>query len=772
MEAMKNDAIKTQGPDWFKKAEGATTEFLTLYQTKKPDQACALLQMNEIGHHAIACWKTLTIITEEEEWRMLEQLERIVNAFLNVKWAGESKPRMTFRNVLHRPRLRPSGNVINIVGDYDPTLSRYLDFTRSSYRSAFDANVVYQFETMECVFDYVFNRMGVESDEIEHPVLLTECPCNPLYSRSKTAELLFETYGIPSLGLGIDGVFSFLQNKRLGMCGADGLVVCSGFTTTHSIPIYHGEPILEACCRTNVGGYHVTDYMKRLLSLEYPYHIASLSWEKVEALKIEHGYIAEDYSAELQLFQKGDKLAEEKVRIWQLPWVPPPAEEKPSEEELARKAAIKEKQSQRLRDMAAAKRSYKIADLETEIQGLEQLLDELDNVAEAHTDSLLAGSGYSSKREVEGALMKSTTSLKKAKGESVKVEKDPEKELDLEKFSLLDVPNDLLTPEQIKEKKKQIFLKSTAEGRIRAKLKRQEEELMREQVQNLEEDKRLANPEQYLEDLRTRQAELAAKVDQRKRQKVSGSSGAPGGRSSLTAAVGGRSERLNAQQKERMKLLTTAAFDRGKEEDTFGMKDEDWQLYKKMGKDEDDDEVDEDEVELSRLNVRLQELDPTFNPALGAKSGTSAEAPQIRPLTAEDFRIILGLERFRCPEIIFQPHLIGIDQAGLHEAIGVSMRRLPSDWAEQIAEGTVLLTGGNALFKGIDKRVLAELKKNRPQGSLVRLVRAADPLLDAWTGAAYYADSPLFQQTAFTKCDYEEKGEDWLRKYTLKYSLC
>ncbi|KAI5066241.1 hypothetical protein GOP47_0018865 [Adiantum capillus-veneris] len=633
-----------------------------------------------------------------------------------VGWAGESEPRMTFRNVLHRPRLRPSGNVINIVGDYDPTLSRYLDFTRSSYRSAFDANVVYQFETMECVFDYVFNRMGVDGDEIEHPVLLTECPCNPLYSRSKMAELLFETYGIPSLGLGIDGVFSYLQNKRLGMCGADGLVVCSGFTTTHSIPIYHGEPVLEACCRTNVGGYHVTDYMKRLLSLEYPYHVASLSWEKVEALKIEHGYIAEDYSAELHLFQRGDKLAEEKVRIWQLPWVPPPSEEKPSEEELARKAAIREKQSQRLRDMAAAKRSYKIADLEAEIQRLEQLLDELDNVAEAHMDSILAGPGYLSRREVEAALTKATVSLKKAKGESIKVEKDPEKELDSEKYPLLDVPNDVLTPEQLKEKKKQIFLKSTAEGRVRAKLKRQEEEVIREQEQNLEEDKRLANPEQYLEDLRTRQAELAAKVEQRKRQKVSGSSSAPGGRSSLTAAVGGRSERLSAQQKERMKLLTTAAFDRGKDEDTFGLKDEDWQLYKKMGKDEDDDEADEDEVVLSRLNARLQELDPMFNPALGAKTGMSADAPQIRPLTAEDFRITLGLERFRCPEIIFQPHLIGIDQVGLDEAIGVSMRRLPSDWAEQISEGTVLLTGGNTLFQGIDKRVLAELKKNRPQG--------------------------------------------------------
>lgn len=37
----------------------------------------------------------------------------------------------------------------------------------------------------------------------------------------------------------------------------------------------NGEPVYEACCRTNVGGYHVTDYLKQLLSLKYPHHM----WE-------------------------------------------------------------------------------------------------------------------------------------------------------------------------------------------------------------------------------------------------------------------------------------------------------------------------------------------------------------------------------------------------------------------------------------------------------------------------------------------------------------
>lgn len=40
----------------------------------------------------------------------------------------------------------------------------------------------------------------LRAEQIDHPVLITECVCNPVQSRSKMAELLFETYGVPSVG--------------------------------------------------------------------------------------------------------------------------------------------------------------------------------------------------------------------------------------------------------------------------------------------------------------------------------------------------------------------------------------------------------------------------------------------------------------------------------------------------------------------------------------------------------------------------------------------
>lgn len=107
-----------------------------------------------------------------------------------------------------------------------------------------------------------------------------------------------------------------------------------------------------------------------------------------------------------------------------------------------------------------------------------------------------------------------------------------------------------------------------------------------------------------MEQLHARYKDLSERLDQQKRLKTNG--GHSNG-NNLSGGVG-RGERLNAAQRERMRLLTTAAFDRGKGEDTFGARDEDWQLYKLMSKDynDDDEGPDEEEAELACISSRLQ----------------------------------------------------------------------------------------------------------------------------------------------------------------------
>ncbi|CAO2193606.1 unnamed protein product [Urochloa humidicola] len=578
------------------------------------------------------------------------------------------------------------------------------------------------------------------------------------------AELLFETYGVPSIAFGVDNAFSYKYNQKLGNCGEDGLAISCEHGTCHVVPFLKGQPVLGACCRTNVGGFHITDFLRQLLSLKYPYHTANFTWEKAEELKKEHCYVARDYMSELQIFKTNKEEAEEKTRYWQLPWVPPPKEEPPSEEELARKAAYKEKAGQRLRNIAAQKRSRKIEELENQLSDLEVLMEQLDEADESEATAILGKTRFLSQQDVKSAILKAAQSLRKAKGESNADEEKADASA-ADKYPLVSVPDEELTPEQLKEKKKQIFLKTTTEGKLRAKQRRAEEEALREKE---EERRRVENPELYLEELRARYSELSEKCEQRKRQKVNG--GHTNGNHGSSGGVG-RGERLNAAQKERMRLLTSAAFDRGKGEDTFGQRDEDWLVYNKMSKDNDDDRNDDDESELVRITSKLQEIDPTFVSKSEAVQLTP-EPPKFRPLTAEDYRIAIGIERFRCPEVLFQPGMIGIDQAGIDEMVSISLRRLMEDESvKQRLCQSILVTGGSSLLPGMIPRLESGIRQYRPYLSPLKIVRAADPILDAWRGAAAFAASSKFSKQTFSLADYREHGENLFHRYNIVYSL-
>lgn len=54
--------------------------------------------------------------------------------------------------------------------------------------------------------------------------------------------------------------------------------VCKVFIISNNLYFLYsqfvdGEPIYKGSCRTNIGGFHVTDYLKQLLSLKYPFHL-------------------------------------------------------------------------------------------------------------------------------------------------------------------------------------------------------------------------------------------------------------------------------------------------------------------------------------------------------------------------------------------------------------------------------------------------------------------------------------------------------------------
>ena len=72
-------------------------------------------------------------------------------------------------------------------------------------------------------------------------------------------------------------------------------------------------------------------------------------------------------------------------------------------------------------------------------------------------------------------------------------------------------------------------------------------------------------------------------------------------------------------------------------------------------------------------------------------------------------KILIGNERFRCPEVLFQPALAGKrDLKGLHEMVLESIMRTEEDMQGQMLPN-IVLSGGNSLFDGLAGRLWNEL---------------------------------------------------------------
>ncbi|XP_007422424.1 actin-related protein 5 isoform X1 [Python bivittatus] len=278
--------------------------------------------------------------------------------------AVPDEPLLRFRSLVARSRgarggAGPETQVGNDLGSPEPL--RWL------LRSPFDRNVPVQMELQELLFDHGFQRLGVSSQGcVDHPVVITEAVCNPLYSRQMMSELLFECYQVPKVSYGVDSLYSFYHNKRQSW-PCSGLIVSSGYQCTHILPVLDGRLDARNCKRINLGGCQAALYLQRLLQLKYPGHFAAITLSRVEEILHEHSYIAEDYKEEMQKW-RSPEYYENNVHKMQLPFSNKLLGSTVTSEE---KQERRQQQLRRLQELNARRREEK---LQLDQERLERLL--------------------------------------------------------------------------------------------------------------------------------------------------------------------------------------------------------------------------------------------------------------------------------------------------------------------------------------------------------------------------------------------------------------
>eukprot|EP01039_Chlorochromonas_danica_P006745 gene6745-7455_t len=119
--------------------------------------------------------------------------------------------------------------------------------------------------------------------------------------------------------------------------------------------------------------------------------------------------------------------------------------------------------------------------------------------------------------------------------------------------------------------------------------------------------------------------------------------------------------------------------------------------------------------------------------------------------------IVIGSERFRCPEVLFQPSFIGKEASGIHDCTFQTIMKCDVDIRKDLY-ANIVMSGGTTMFPGIAERMTKELTNLAPGTMKIKVVAPPERKYSVWIGGSILASLSTFQQMWISKAEYDESG--------------
>ena len=119
--------------------------------------------------------------------------------------------------------------------------------------------------------------------------------------------------------------------------------------------------------------------------------------------------------------------------------------------------------------------------------------------------------------------------------------------------------------------------------------------------------------------------------------------------------------------------------------------------------------------------------------------------------------ITIGNERFRCPEVLFQPSFIGKEASGIHDTMFQTIMKCDVDIRKDLY-ANIVLSGGTTMFQGISERLTKEITALAPATMKIKVVAPPERKYSVWIGGSILASLSTFQQMWISKNEYDESG--------------
>jgi len=151
---------------------------------------------------------------------------------------------------------------------------------------------------------------------------------------------------------------------------------------------------------------------------------------------------------------------------------------------------------------------------------------------------------------------------------------------------------------------------------------------------------------------------------------------------------------------------------------------------------------------------------------VGKEDQAGSEDQQREYQLPDGEKIMIGNSKFKAPEILFRPELIGSEEMGVNDLLYASIRKSDLDLRKTLYQN-IVLSGGSTLFKGFGDRLLHELRKPSPKDTKIRISAPQERIYSTWIGGSILASLGNFKRIWVTKKEWESEGARALHRKTM-----
>jgi len=157
------------------------------------------------------------------------------------------------------------------------------------------------------------------------------------------------------------------------------------------------------------------------------------------------------------------------------------------------------------------------------------------------------------------------------------------------------------------------------------------------------------------------------------------------------------------------------------------------------------------------MKEKLAYIPEDYEGELGKADGAGASEIEKQYELPDGKVITIGSERFRTPEVLFQPSFIGKESEGVHRLTYDSIQKCDVDIRRDLYTN-IVLSGGTTMFPGIDKRLHKEITALAPASIKVKIVAPPERKYSVWIGGSILSSLSTFQDMWIQKDEYDESG--------------